>query len=210
MPLDQAVRPATCPSRPTIASGYRKASEQLPNYQTTKQHCTSLLLFPLLFLPPNFRSLFSPFNSGRDCFSLVLVALYTSAFELPALPAITPPSLSAGRAGQTRHRNQTNPTKQRVCPSTPLPSPCTAPIANTTQPTREGSEASKPHPRCQLYHYFTMQPRPNCPRWPSPFAASSRISPPYYRGTASSPDGLPHLQTLSAKPLLSRHAQLPA
>lgn len=196
--MDQAVRPATCPSRPTIASGCRKVSEQLPN-----KHCTSLL--PSLSLPPNFRSLFLPFNSGCDCFSLVLVALYTSAFELPALPAITPPSLSAGRAGHTRHRNQTNPTRMPI--NTSL-SPRTAPIANTTQPTRKGSEASKPHLQCQLYHYFTMQPRRNCPRWLSPFAASSRISPPHSRGTASSPDGLPHPQTLSAKPLLSRRAQL--
>ena len=188
-----AVRPATC--LPWAARQLRQdAAKQLPN-NTVHRYFS----FLLLSLPPNFRSLFSPFNLGCDCFSLVLVALYTSAFELPALPAlpaITPPSLSAGRAGQTRHRNQTSPTKQRVCPSTPLPSPCTAPVANTTQPTRKGSEASKPHPPCQLYRYLTMQLRRNCPRQPSPFAASSRIYPPHYRGTASSPDGLPHLQTL--------------
>jgi hypothetical protein len=192
------------PGRPTIASGYRKALEQLLNYQTTLYIVTSLSItvsssqLPLTLLTLQFGARFLQPCSCRSLHFCIRIASLASYH-----PSILAPEEPAKRGTGTKRIQLSNAYAINTSPS-----PRTAPIANTTQPTRKGSEASKPHLQCQLYHYLTMQPRRNCP--PSPFAASSRISPPYYRGTASSPDGLPHLQTLSAKPLLSRRAQLSA
>lgn len=178
------------------------AAKPRRNYQTTLYIVTSLF-HCCLFLPT------SAHSSCPSIRGAIASALFLSLFtllhsncqpcQLSPLHLLAPEEPAKRGTGTNAYAHQHH-----------SPSPRTVPIANTTQPTRKGSEASKPHPQCQLYHYLTMQPRRNCPRWPSPFAASSRISPPYYRGTASSPDGLPHLQTLSAKPLLSRRAQLPA